>query len=113
MSISPVGYNQPIFKATAPQQNNQPAKSTLADKIEKNNEKVLKYSPLTTGLINAGGWTIVGMGIDKLTSKIFGLKQNSTKSSLIINGLLGAIMGVYSYNQAKKLQAESSATPKA
>lgn len=112
MSINPVGYNQATFKAAGAQQNNQPAKLTFADKIEKNNEKVLKYPPIATGLINAVGWTVVGMGADKLTSKIFGLKQNSIKSSLIINGLLGSIMGIYSYNQAKKLQAKDAATPK-
>lgn len=105
-NISPVNYNSPAsFKNNvAPQQ----PKKTLAEKIDANNEKVLKYPPAVIGLMNAFCWTTVGLAFDKMCSKLF--KTNTSgKISLWVNGLLGAGMGVYSYFQAKKLQKTEGA----
>lgn len=109
-NISLAGYNNlASFKnnSFAPQQ----PKKTFAEKIEANNDKVLKYPPIVIGLMNAFCWTTVGLAFDKLCSKLFKL-NSSGKISLGVNGLLGLGMGIYSYNQANKLQkaAKSEAT---
>lgn len=100
-NISSISYNNLASFKNNPAQ--QAPKKSFADKIEANNEKVLSYPPIAIGLMNAVCWTTVGLAFDKLCSKIF--KMNSSgKISLGVNGLLGVGMGIYSYNQAKKLQ---------
>lgn len=74
--------------------------------IEDNNKKVLEHSPVVIGSMNAICWAGLGLVFDKICSKLFKL-NTSTKSSLIINGIIGGCMGTYAYCQAKKLQKKS------
>ena len=105
MSISPVGINNISFKS---KQKSKSEKPTIADRINENNKAVLTYSPTTIGVINGLCWTTVGMAFDKLASKLL-KRPSGTKSSLIINGLLGGVMGFWAYSQAKKLQKNANA----
>lgn len=103
-NIAPVGYqNRVMFRNNVPQQ----PKKTLAERIDANNEKVLKYPPLVIGAMNAFCWSTVGFGLDKMFSKLFNMKSN-TKTSLIINGAIGLLMGGYAYRQASKLQNQKT-----
>jgi len=82
--------------------------------INEHPEKInkLNYSPVTVGILNGLCWGTVGMGIDMLISKLFKSKSNS-KTSLIINGVFGAAMGVYAYHVAKReAKAEAQAEVK-
>ncbi len=108
MSISPVSINNISFKSQQTQQAPKAQKPTLADRINENNRAVLKYSPATIGVVNGVCWTAVGMTFDKLTAKLLD-RPSGTKSSLIINGLLGVVMGVWACAQAKKLQKNANA----
>lgn len=107
MSISPVSINNISFKSKQIQQAPKVEKPTLADKINENNRAVLKYSPATIGVVNGVCWTTVGMAFDKLTAKMLD-RPSGTKSSLIINSLLGVVMGVWASAQAKKLQKNAN-----
>ena len=105
-NISSVNYNTLAnFRSTSTPK--QPQK-TLAQKIEANNEKVLTYPPAVIGLMNAVCWTSVGLAFDKMCSKLF-KTNSSTKVSLAVNGIVGAAMGLYAYNQANKLQKAAKA----
>lgn len=107
-NISSVGYNS--FASFKNNSVVQAPKKTFAEKIEANNEKVLKYPPVVIGLMNAFCWTTVGLAFDKICSKLF--KTNTSgKISLGVNGLFGVGMGIYSYCQAKKLQKTDNKEP--
>ncbi len=105
-NISSVGYSTlASFKNNATPQ---APKKTFAEKIEANNEKVLKYPPAVIGLMNAFCWTTVGLAFDKICAKVFKTNSNG-KISLAVNGLVGAAMGIYTYIQANKLQKADKA----
>ena len=98
MNISPITYNHSIaYRAgeNKPQNQNQ-----------NKNAGLLKYSPAGIGVFNGVCWFGIGMAFDKVCQKI--LKTNSsTKTSLIVNSLVGLAMCTYSYYQAKKMEKNS------
>ena len=123
MNFSTVNYGNVHFKSIQPQQQpqqtqaqqtqaqQQPVTSKLVNKIDKNNEAVMKYPPAAIGLINGFAWAFIGMGFDKIFSKIAGSKS-SGKTSLVVNGIIGAVMGTYAFIQAKKMQNKANAVDK-
>lgn len=118
MNFSTVNYGNVHFKSIQPQQQpqqaqaqKQPVTSKLVDKIDKNNEAVMKYPPAAIGLINGFAWAFIGMGFDKIFSKIAGSKS-SGKTSLVVNGIIGAVMGTYAFVQAKKMQNKAKTVDK-
>ena len=108
MSITPVSINNVAFKSQKIQQAPKAQKPTLVDRINENNRAVLKYSPATIGVVNGVCWAAVGMTFDKLTAKLLN-RPSGTKSSMIINGIIGGVMGIWAYSQAKKLQKNANA----
>ena len=58
--------------------------------------------PAAVGLSSAVLWFGVGMGLDKLIGMVFKSMKSSLKTSLIMNGIFGAVMGGMSYWRAKK-----------
>ena len=114
MNLSAVNYGNIHFRSTQPQQQTeqtqaqkQPMANKLVDKINKNNE----YPPVAIGLINGFAWAFIGMGFDKIFTKIAGSKS-SGKTSLVVNGVIGAVMGTYAFIQAKKMQNKANAVDK-
>ena len=108
MSISPVSINNVSFKSQQTQPAPKAQKRTIVDRINENNRAVLKYSPATIGVVNGLCWAAVGMTFDKLSAKLLN-RTSGTKSSMIINGIIGGVMGVWAYSQAKKLQKNANA----
>lgn len=118
MNLSAVNYGNIHFRSTQPQQQTeqaqaqkQPMANKLVDKINKNNEAAMKYPPVAIGLINGFAWAFIGMGFDKIFTKMMGSKS-SGKTSLVVNGVIGAVMGTYAFIQAKKMQNKANAVDK-
>lgn len=118
MNLSAVNYGNIHFRSTQPKQQTeqtqaqkQPMANKLVDKINKNNEAAMKYPPVAIGLINGFAWAFIGMGFDKIFTKIAGSKS-SGKTSLVVNGVIGAVMGTYAFIQAKKMQNKANAVDK-
>lgn len=86
---------------------NAPANSKPADlNKEKKSDEFLKklenMPPAAVGLSSALLWFGVGIGIDRLVGVIFKSMKTSMKSSLIWNGIFGAVMGGMAYWKARK-----------
>lgn len=118
MNLSAVNYGNIHFRSAQPQQQTeqaqaqkQPMANKLVDKINKNNEAAMKYPPVAIGLINGFAWAFIGMGFDKIFTKMMGSKS-SGKTSVAVNSIIGAVMGTYAYVQARKMQKEANAVDK-
>ena len=104
MNVSHISYNHRLgLKANPTAQQIQPVSSQPVE--QKSNDDIkqvkLNYPPIAVGLINAGVWTGVGLAFDKAYKAIFKTK-GSMKTSLILNGIIGAGMGTYAYIVAKR-----------
>ena len=63
-----------------------------------------KYLPLKTAALSTAFWTAIGLGGDYIImNKILKMKS-SKKQSLIINGLFGLVMGIFTFFKTKKMQ---------
>ena len=106
MSLTPVTANNTNLSKRCSMPNfgagkvaNQPAKlpsdtSTSADKFI---NKIEKMPPAAVGLSSAALWFGVGIGIDRVLGMIFKGMTTSPKSSLLMNGIFGAVMGTMAY----------------
>ncbi|MCR5266245.1 MAG: hypothetical protein K6E29_06595 [Cyanobacteria bacterium RUI128] len=107
MKISPISYNSGLaLKGEKP--NNQPYVSPNTPGSIGATEK-LKYRPAVIGVLNGLTWTGIGFAFDKVCQKLFKSKT-SNKTSLIINGAIGAVFGTYAYfkaRQIERMQADS------
>lgn len=73
-----------------------------SDSADKFISKIENLSPAAVGLGSAVLWFGVGIGLDRLIGMAFKSMKSSMKTSLIVNGVFGAVMGVASYFKAKK-----------
>lgn len=97
------GY--PAFGSETPA--NAPADTKPADlnKKKKSDEflkKLENMPPAAVGLSSALVWFGIGIGLDRLVGVIFKSMKTSMKSSLIWNGIFGAVMGGLAYWNARK-----------
>ncbi len=102
MNISPVSYNSKIALKANDKQTSQPYVSSHVPGSIGATEK-LKYKPAVIGLLNGITWTGIGFAFDKVLQKMF-KSQTSNKTSLIVNGAIGAVFGTYAYIKAKQIE---------
>ena len=93
MNVSPISYNPHIAMCS-----NQSGKSSkcIASPI---------YTPAGIVTVAGVGAFGIGLGIDRLCSYMFGMSRN-IKTSLIVNGLVASVIGLYTYTQAKSAEKE-------
>lgn len=100
MNISPI-----TFKGdTKPVNNNtqQPKKEPLPEKKFFKELGIKEPPAIAIGLLSASVWFGIGTLMDKGVSKIWkGYKYNA-KTSMMINGVLGLVMGAMDYFRARK-----------
>ena len=72
---------------------------------EMEKQGIKKPSPVVLGLAEGIGWFGIGMLADKMLNKCFKKMQTPKKFSLITNGILGVVMGTYTYmSESKKIK---------
>lgn len=79
-----------------------PAKKTKDVKTDEFIKKFENMPPAGVGLISGLAWFGIGIGLDRLVGVIFKQMKTSMKSSLIWNGIFGAVMGAMAFWRARK-----------
>ncbi len=111
MSVNPVSLSNtnlskrcevPNFTANTNEKPVIQPSAAKVDSADKFISKIEKMPPAAVGLSSAVLWFGVGMGLDKLIGMVFKSMKSSLKTSLIMNGIFGAVMGGMSYWRAKK-----------
>ena len=102
MNISPVSYNSKIALKGETKQKTQPYVSSQVPGSIGATE-TLKYKPAVIGVLNGLTWAGVGFAFDKVLQKMFQSKT-SNKTSLIVNGAIGAVFRTYAYIKAKQIE---------
>lgn len=110
MNVNPVSANNltlskkcavPAFGDDA-KKDEKPVSAAKPDTADKLIKKIENMPPAAVGLGSAVLWFGIGMGFDRLLGVAFKSMKSSLKSSLTINGIFGAVMGIASYFKAKK-----------
>ncbi len=109
MAISPVSYNNQNIsnKKTAftAQQQQSAAQTPQKNGEQKADEFLKKFEnmpPAAVGLTSGLVWFGIGVGLDRLVGAIFKPMKTNIKSSLIWNGVFGAVMGAMAFWRARK-----------
>lgn len=111
MSVNPVSLSNtnlskrcevPNFTANENEKSVTQPSAAKVDSADKFISKIEKMPPAAVGLSSAVLWFGVGMGLDKLIGMVFKSMKSTLKTSLIMNGIFGAVMGGMAYWRAKK-----------
>lgn len=108
MEISPLAYgNQNISNKAAaftaePQQQASSSAKTDGQKADEFLKKFENMPPAAVGLTSGLVWFGIGVGLDRLVGAIFKPMKTNIKSSLIWNGVFGAVMGAMAFWRARK-----------
>ena len=95
MNISPISYNSRVsMKAD----NQQPAQKKNEGKIYP-----FRYSPVAVGVLNGVTWFGIGLAFDKVL-QAFSKTKHPFKTSAIVNGAVGLVMGTYTFIKARNMQ---------
>ena len=95
MNISPIAYNQRVAM-----------KADTTKPAREGNEKHIypfRYSPVAVGLLNGLTWFGIGLAFDKVL-QAFSKTKHPFKTSAIVNGVIGTVMGAYTFIKARNMQ---------
>ena len=67
-----------------------------------------KYLPVKSAVVNTVIWTGFGLGFDFLVMNKLLKWKSSPKQSLLINGIFGLIIGIYTFFKTKRMQEEDN-----
>jgi hypothetical protein len=106
MSISPISYGHNNISMRGLEK---PTNKPEINQSETTMQKIIK-NPVGAGVTYGLSFAGIGFGFDRLFGKLFGA-NNSIKSSVILNGIIGLGMGLYTgikVRNANKASAQNA-----